>query len=214
MDINISELTLYNVALWPAPVKLIFILIIFLGIVFSGYWFDSKTKLTELSLARSQENVLVQQVDAKQKQVSNLNGYRKQLNQVENLFKASLRQLPKRSEIPDLLEGISKMGLANGLSFKLFKPEPEVKKEFYSELPIRIAVVGDYHQLAQFISELSSLDRVVTLHNFTLRPLNSEGVDKKTREDELGGKLLLVVTAKTYRYISDSEKSKDKREEG
>lgn len=203
MDLNLDELTLDNVGLWPLYVKIICVTLLFFCIVFFGYWFDNKAQLEQLSVIRAQQTTLLTTINNKQQQAANLIAYRNQLKEIDAAFKKELQHLPKRSEEPSLLEDISKAGLANGLSFKLFKPEKEVKTSFYSELPIRIAVVGSYHQLAQFISDVVGLDRIVTLHDFTIHPVIEKKLDNSTQEI-LTGDLILTITAKTYRYMGDS----------
>ncbi|MBT8123112.1 MAG: type 4a pilus biogenesis protein PilO, partial [Gammaproteobacteria bacterium] len=108
-----------------------------------------------------------------------------------------LRQLPNKTEVADLLVDVSQTGLASGLEFELFNPESEVPREFYAELPIKIRVVGDYHEFGDFVSGVATLPRIVTLHN----------VNIKRRGSKEGGGLVMNLTAKTYRYLEDSERS-------
>lgn len=97
--------------------------------------------------------------------------------------------------MPGLLEEISKTGVASGLRFDLFAPQPEVVHDFYVELPIKIAVVGTYFQLAMFISRVAQMNRIVTLHDFTI-----EGVSSKDQKAVSGDELVMNITAKIYRY--------------
>ena len=106
-----------------------------------------------------------------------------------------LRQLPGKTEIPSLIVDISQTGLAAGLQEKLFRPEPEIPRDFYAEKPIRIRLSGGYHEIANFVSGIASLPRIVTLHDINI---TREG------EDEFD-QLSLEVTAQTYRYLEDSQ---------
>ena len=106
-----------------------------------------------------------------------------------------LRQLPGKTEVPNLLVDISQTGLAAGLQEKLFQPEPEVKKDFYAELPIKIRLTGSYHQFGEFVSGIAALPRIVTLHDIEIKP------DDKDAYDQLS----LELTAKTYRYLDEDE---------
>jgi len=101
-----------------------------------------------------------------------------------------LKQLPRKSEVADLLIDISRTGLINGLQFELFKPEGERPIDFYAELPISMKVTGTYHQFGDFVSGIAALPRIVTLHNLTMAPLGKDS-----------GKMSLTITAKTYRYF-------------
>ena len=119
-----------------------------------------------------------------------------QLKDMERSFGAMLRQLPGRTEVPNLLIDISQVGLAAGLQEKLFQPGVEVKKDFYAELPIAIRLSGSYHQFGAFVSGLAALPRIVTLHDITIAPDSKDGSPDQ---------LTLQVTAKTYRYLDEDE---------
>jgi type IV pilus assembly protein PilO len=106
-----------------------------------------------------------------------------------------LRQLPGKTEVPSLLVDISQTGLAAGLQEKLFQPQPEQRKDFYAELPIKIRLTGSYHQLGEFVSGIAALPRIVTLHDIDIKP------DSKDAYDQLS----LELTAKTYRYMDEDE---------
>lgn len=97
--------------------------------------------------------------------------------------------------MPGLLEEISKTGVASGLTFELFAPQPEVSHDFYVELPIKISVVGTYFQLAMFVSRVAQMNRIVTLHDFSI-----EGVSSKDQKIVSGDELVMNITAKIYRY--------------
>ncbi len=115
---------------------------------------------------------------------------------MERTFGAMLRQLPGKTEVPSLLVDISQTGLAAGLEEKLFQPANEVRRDFYAELPIRIRLTGNYHELGTFVSGIAALPRIVTLHNIEVKPESKDaGLDQ----------LVLDVTAKTYRYLDEDE---------
>ena len=126
---------------------------------------------------------------------SRLDLYKQQLKDIERSFGALLRQLPGKTEVPNLLVDISQTGLSAGLEEKLFQPQGEVKKDFYAELPIRIRLTGSYHQFGQFVSGIAALPRIVTLHDIEIRSENKDAYDQ----------LSLELTAKTYRYLDEDE---------
>ena len=134
--------------------------------------------------------------------------YQQQLKDIERSFGTLLRQLPGRTEVPNLLVDISQTGLAAGLEEKLFQPASEERKDFYAELPIKIRLSGSYHEFGEFVSGIAALPRIVTLHDVEIRP------DKPGSYDEL----TLDLTARTYRYLDDDEmaeiESKRKKTEG
>jgi type IV pilus assembly protein PilO len=134
--------------------------------------------------------------DERQRKAANFDAYKAQLKEMERSFGAMLRQLPGRTEVPSLLVDISQTGLAAGLQEKLFQPAPEVRKDFYAELPIKIRLTGSYHQFGSFVSGIAALPRIVTLHDISIAPESKDsGADRLT----------LDLTAKTYRYLDDTE---------
>jgi len=114
-----------------------------------------------------------------------------------------LRQLPNKTEVPNLLVDISQTGLAAGLEEKLFQPQGEIRKDFYAELPISIRLTGNYHQMGNFAGGIAALPRIVTLHDIEITPAG------KDNRASLSGDLVLNVTAKTYRYLDEDEQAAD-----
>ncbi|MDP1708975.1 MAG: type 4a pilus biogenesis protein PilO [Gammaproteobacteria bacterium] len=191
---DLQTLDFQDVGNWPQPVKTLAIALVFIAVLGAGYWFDTSNQWEILQKERSEETVLKQTFEFKQSKAANLNAYKQQLAEMKQSFGALLRQLPSKAEVADLLVDISQTGLASGLEFELFKPEPELHKDFYAELPITIKVTGDYHKFGNFVSGVAALPRIVTLHDITISHVS----DKDAR-------LVMAITAKTYRYIADDE---------
>lgn len=191
---DLQALDFQNVGNWPTPAKAVAIALVFVAVLGAGYWFDTSDQWDILQAERAKEDGLKQTFEIKQAKAANLDAYKLQLAEMKQSFGTMLRQLPSKAEVADLLVDISQTGLASGLEFELFKPEPEVYKDFYAELPIMIKVTGDYHKFGNFVSGVAALPRIVTLHDATLSPLG----DKSNR-------LSMAITAKTYRYIADDE---------
>jgi len=173
---------------WPTPIKVIAILIISALAAAAGVYFVTVPQLDELEILEQQEVSLKSAFEVKQKKAVNLQDYRDQLDQIEASLGEMLKQMPTKAEVASLLVDISQTGLASGLEFKLFQPNAEVNKEFYSELPIAIQVVGQYEELGLFVSGLASLPRIVTVHDVVMVPLGKEGKDGMT----------MSATIKTY----------------
>ncbi len=159
------------------------------------YMFVWQTERTQLTRFQNEERQLRTEFRNKHEKAVNLQVYKQQLADIERSFGALLRQLPAKTEVPSLLVDISQAGLAAGLQQKLFQLEPEVKKDFYAELPIKIELTGSYHEFGQFVSNIAALPRIVTLHDISIRPQSKGGYDT----------LVLDVTAKTYRYLDEEE---------
>jgi type IV pilus assembly protein PilO len=175
---------------------------VFLLAASAGYWyFVWKAKRPELLEARAKETELWSTLENKARKAANLQAYKDQLAEMEKSFGAMLRQLPNRTEVPNLLVDISQTGLAAGLEEKLFQPQGENRKDFYAELPISIRLTGNYHQMGAFASGIAALPRIVTLHDLEIVPA---GRDARSGGG-LPGSLTLNVTAKTYRYLDEEE---------
>ena len=194
MNLDLDDLDLTNVARWPAAARAVIILVMMGCIIFLGYWFHTKDQLLELDKTAQLETDLKFLFEKKAEQATNLEAYEQQLEDMRESFGAMLRQLPNQTEVADLLVDISQTGLASGLEFELFKPQPENPKEFYAELPISIRVVGEYHEFGNFVSGVAALPRIVTLHDIHISRVG----DSKTL-------LGMNVTAKTYRYLEQDE---------
>jgi type IV pilus assembly protein PilO len=159
------------------------------------YVFVWDAQLPELQRRQDVEQQLRQEFRTKHAKAVNLDLYKQQLKDIERSFGALLRQLPGKTEVPNLLVDISQTGLSAGLEEKLFQPQPEQKKDFYAELPIKIRLSGSYHQFGQFVSGIAALPRIVTLHDIDIRSDNKDAYDQ----------LSLELTAKTYRYLDEDE---------
>jgi type IV pilus assembly protein PilO len=165
----------------------VFVVVLGLGI----YWVIIQDKAPQLQRAQDDEQNLRTTFENKQTKAANYDAYRAQLQQMEQSFGTMLRQLPGETEIPSLIVDISQTGLAAGLQEKLFQPQDEIPKDFYAEKPITISLAGGYHEIANFVSGIAALPRIVTLHDITITPDSPENFDQLT----------LQVTAKTYRYL-------------
>ena len=195
MNFSLSELTLDNVGQWPNPVKVGVVGILSLLLIGVGYWLIVKANLEQYDVLKAQEVILKSDFELKQHQASNLIAYRNQMIMMKERFGNMLKQLPTQNEMPGLLEDISKTGIASGLTFELFAPLPEVQHDFYIELPIKIAVVGNYHQFAVFLSRVALMNRIVTLHDFVIA-----GEFPEKQKNNSGDLLNMKMTAKIYRY--------------
>jgi len=189
-QIDLNDLDLNNVGSWPAAVKFIAGALLLVVVIALGYNFHLKDLQVSLEGKQAEEVALKEQFSSKAFQAANLDAYKEQMQEMEISFGALLKQLPSDTEVPGLLEDITRTGLGSGLEFEEIKLLPEVAQQFYIELPIQIAVVGTYHDLATFVSGVASLPRIVTLHDFDLVPAASD----------ITSKLRMSILAKTYRY--------------
>lgn len=189
---SLSELDFNESGEWPVIIKVIAIALLCALVWGGGYYYIIKDKEVALASAEQKELTLKTSLEAKYAKAVNLEAYKEQMKEMKVVFSSMLQQLPRKSEVADLLIDISRSGLVNGLEFQLFKPGSENPIDFYAELPIQMKVTGDFHQFGEFVSAVAALPRIVTMHNLTLSPLG-EGSDKMTMD----------ITAKTYRYFDE-----------
>lgn len=186
-EIDINDLDFENMGSWPVVVKIIFAAILAMLVSALTYFLLVDSKIDELAAAQIKEVELRQVYRTKYASAVNLDLYKQQMLEMEQTFSFLLKQLPTTHETPGLLDDITYVGTTSGLTFIRINWEPEIEKEFYTELPIKIEVVGDYHQFGNFVSEVAKLPRIVSLHDFSI---NSEPTER----------LRFNVVAKTYRY--------------
>ncbi len=190
-NFDINDLDFNNVGSWPGPVKVILMVLAFVLVLGAGYYFYLTDKQTMLQQAETKEVELKADYEVKAEKAANLEEYRAQKQQMEATFGALLKQLPQDTEVPGLLDDITRTALDNELTIESIDLQAERQLEFYVELPIDIVVEGNYHKIGTFVSGVAALSRIVTLHDFTLEP----------QESPLN--LRLKILAKTYRYLDE-----------
>jgi type IV pilus assembly protein PilO len=182
---EVNELDFEQVAIWPKEIKTLVAIVCCIAVGAICYYTIISGKLPILESAEAKEQTLRGQFEAKYRIAVNLEAYKVQLARIEKDFSSMLKSLPTSNETPGLLDDVTFVGTDAGLSFKLLNWQQEIPKEFYTELPIQIEVVGGYHEFGQFTSNVANLPRIVTLHDFDVTRTN--------------GELSLRMQAKTYR---------------
>ena len=193
---NLGQIDFQDPASWPWWLKIIGTLAVCAGILYAGYYFVVKDQIMALEQAEKIEQQLKVTYEQKKALAVNLPAYREQMQEMKESFGVMLRQLPNRTEVPELLIDITQAGIARGLDFELFKPQPKRKADFYAILPINLRVRGTYHQFAEFVSDLAALPRIVTIGNITISRGKSKAAD---------GLLTMSAITQTYHYLDESE---------
>jgi len=188
---ELNSLDPQNIGAWPLPVRIALIAVVCVIVGYITWHYDVQPQLLALEKVEKEEITLRDTFEVKQRKAANLQALKEQLAEMKQSLGDMIRQLPDKTEVAGLIVDISQTGLAAGLEFKLFKPGKEVPAEFYSELPISIKVVGDYHQLGEFVSGIAALPRIVTTHDISI-----------TKSD---AQLVMDATAKTYRALDEEE---------
>ncbi|HEC29981.1 MAG TPA: pilus assembly protein PilO [Gammaproteobacteria bacterium] len=189
-DLSDLDLDVNNIGNWPLIAKVIVITFLSALVIIGVMYFDIYDQQDALEKVQKEEKTLKNRVLIRASKAAILDQLKVQLEEMRTDFKKLSRQLPNKTEVAELLVDISQTGLASGLEFELFKPSPEIPKDFYAELPISIRVTGKYHEFGAFASGIAALPRIVTLHNIHL---SRRGKNRMT----------MTATAKTYRYLDD-----------
>lgn len=191
---DLKNIDINNIPAWPAPIKIGGIALICVVLLFLGYYFLISDELDQYSQEQKKEETLKQTFLDKKALAINLPAYKQQMEDMHQQFGTLLRQLPNKTEVPNLLVDITQAGLGRGLNFVLFKPEKEKPQEFYAELPISIKVTGSYHELGQFVSDLAALPRIVTVGDINI-----------TTDAKSSNVLTMSANARTFRYLEPEE---------
>lgn len=184
-----------DVGTWPLAPRLATLVGLFILILVGGWWFLWNEQLETLTAREQEEVKLKDEFIAKKTQAANLDLYRQQLNEIDRSFGALLRQLPSKSEVEALLVEVNQSGMGRGLQFELFKPNQEIVKDFYAELPINVKLTGQYHDFGAFAADIARLSRIVTLNNISITG-SAQAKD---------GALAMDAVAKTFRYLDEEE---------
>lgn len=176
---------------WPLIPRVSAVLGLFAAIILAGWYFYWTGQIQALEADRAEELKLKEQYQSKLRQAINLDILKKQKEEVSTYVQALEKQLPSKAEMDALLSDINTAGLGRGLQFELFKPGAASIKEYYAELPIEIRVVGSYHEIGAFVSDIANLPRIVTLNNLKITSNNNRQT--------------LVAEARTFRYLDAAE---------
>jgi type IV pilus assembly protein PilO len=178
---------------WHWAPKVLVLVLVLIGIPFAGFVLDTQGQQDQLEAGRNAEDKLKEDYLNKKRQAVNLDLHRQQLREIDTQFGTLLRQLPNKSQMDALLVDINQAGLGRGLQFELFKPaQQENAKEFYAELPIQVKVIGTYHDMGAFASDVGQLSRIVTLNDVKI-------------DANKDGNLTMEAIARTFRYLDETE---------
>ena len=187
LSTDFADLEIQYIGVWPKSVRYILIVCLLVFILVLGYFLQVKDIDERYLKAKIMELELLEEYLRKTIDAANLDIYEWQVLELDGTFGTLLKRLPKNAEVPGLLEDISAVAFASGLSINAISLLPEKALDVYIALPISIDVIGGYHGFGDFVSGIAALSRIVTLHDYSIKQV----------ED---GRLNLVITARTYRY--------------
>ena len=189
-----------NLGSAPLSVRLVVFIVVFVAIGFGGWWFIIKPAYEGYERIQADERKLFTEFQGKQERAANLEAYREQLEEIERIIDQLQQQFPNESDMPQVLDDISQNAIEAGITVELFEPQPEIGRQFFAETPIRVRMIGEYHQFGDFVSTIASLQRIVilTMHDITLQPVEDGAED-----------LRLEGVIRTYRYVDESENAEE-----
>ena len=193
-EVELDQIDWENPGSWPSILKGLILVLVFIVCLGLGYFFIVKAQTEQYDSMQKQELKLKKEFEEKAFEAANLDALRKQMVEMQETFGALVSQLPSDTEVPGLLEDITAIGMSNGLEFQSIELQSELAQEFYLELPINIVATGTYHDIGAFVSGISGLPRIVTLHNFEILPIAKRP-----------GVMEMKILAKTYRYKDGEE---------
>lgn len=188
-------------SLWPKLPQYALFVAVSAAVVVALWFAWLSTSEETLQAEAAKEITLREDYKKKLTKAVNLDALRKQREQVQQYVTQLEKQLPSKAEMDALLSDINQAGLGRSLQFELFRPGQVAVKEYYAELPITLRVVGRYHDVGSFASDIAHLSRIVTLNNLTVTP-------------KADGALTLDATAKTFRYLDSDEVSAQRKATG
>lgn len=215
---NLSEINWdYNAAgSWPLKIKVIIILLICSLIVAGGIYQFILPQMNELDVLKQGEQALKKEFEKKQHQAANLPAYKKQFKKIQDLLSEMVKQMPSEAEVAQLLRKVSKNAQKSGLESMLFETEPPERKDFYFELPNKIEMLGKYNELGAFVSSLTTLSRIVTVHDVAITHPENKKSRKKDHQNNNDQRMEMKAIVKTYNEASiddeDNELSDDEKQ--
>jgi|TARA_Y100001973_G_scaffold9152_1_gene12509 type IV pilus assembly protein PilO len=186
-SMNLRELDINEIPFWPAPFRfgaLVLLMVICMGL---AYHFLLSDEWSAYKREQAKEQQLKDDYRVKYQTAVNLPVYREQLNQLNRDLEVLLDMLPSDDETARLLDDITLVGTRSGLEFDRIEWLQAQPREFYTALPIRIDLQGQYHQIGDFVGQISGLHRIINVKDFTLQ------------SGDFGEALSLNITAETYR---------------
>ena len=150
-------------------------------------------QFNEVRRLNSQYSQLVGQLEENRMIASDIPKYKAEKLELESKLESAVAQLPNKKELPNLIDSISNVGEKSGLTLLLFKPEAELNKGFYAEIPIKMAVEGMYESLYDFSAKVGSLSRIVNLSGMKVA---------STGHKQRVPVLKASFTATTFRFVN------------
>jgi type IV pilus assembly protein PilO len=187
-----NDIDFENIGGWPKLVKIVFAVFLSVCVIGASYYLFISDSIDVIEAEQQKEIQLREDFETKYRLAANLKLYREQLDIMEVQFAELLKMLPSENEMPGLLDDLTFVATDAGLRINSLDWDDEIERDFYIEFPIKMSVVGDYHQMGNMVSGVAKLPRIVSLHDFMIK------------QNDAGG-LSMDILAKTYRFKEGAE---------
>jgi Tfp pilus assembly protein PilO len=107
--------------------------------------------------------------------VRDLPRFEAEFAQLHERWAQTAELLPTERGLPSLLHRVTLAAQQNGVSFVHFKPEAVRNEQHHTEIPMSLAVYGDYHRIGSFLADLANMRRIVTVTGLTLKTNATKG---------------------------------------
>ncbi|MCO4770336.1 MAG: type 4a pilus biogenesis protein PilO [Deltaproteobacteria bacterium] len=168
------------------------------AIIAAVLWFAFiKPTKDQIQVAQVRNVKLVEERNTNRDIAENRERWERQVELLNEELAKAIKELPNEREIPELLRRISSIGKKIGLEFLLFQPLPELPREFYADVPVKLKIEGSFHEVATFFDRIGKLNRIVNIRDISM-----------SSPFQRSGKIVLTTdgTAVTYRFLSDAER--------
>ncbi|NOY12843.1 MAG: type 4a pilus biogenesis protein PilO [Deltaproteobacteria bacterium] len=180
----------------------ILIVVLLMAVLIAGFYFlVYQVQLEEYDSLVQRRNSVQLLVKKNQKIADKLDAYRKEFAKLQEELHKALGELPLKKEIPSLLTSIGALAKAKGLDILRFRPQGEIPKGFYAEVPVELRLSGSYHQAALFFDSVGKMERIVNIQG-----LKMGGAKQKD------GRTVLSISCRaiTFRFLEGEAKKPGK----
>ena len=127
-----------------------------------------RPELGTLENQAAQQRALDSQLQEKSEIAQNLNERRREMDVLQQKLDEALAELPESADLDELLAQLNEIGRKSGLEISAVEPAPEESAQIYVKIPIKMALTGNYHEIAMFLQSLANLRRIVNVNNIQL----------------------------------------------
>jgi len=127
-----------------------------------------RPELATLENQAAQQRALDSQLQEKSEIAQNLNERRREMDVLQQKLDEALAELPESADVDELLAQLNEIGRKSGLEISAVEPTAEESAQIYVKIPIKMALTGNYHEIAMFLQSLANLRRIVNVNNIQL----------------------------------------------